>query len=98
MTALEIIRVDAPDPRATVVLLHGASHGAWCWQDGFAQRLATRGISTLAASLRGHGGSAIDRPNDLTTRIDVLDVATRSFGKARSRSAMSARRCRSLVS
>jgi pimeloyl-ACP methyl ester carboxylesterase len=57
MTALEIIRTDAPDPRATVVLLHGAWHGAWCWQDGFAQRLATRGISTVAPSLRGHGGS-----------------------------------------
>ena len=58
MTALETIRVDAPDPRATVVLVHGAWHGAWCWQDGFAQRLATRGISTIALSLRGHAGSA----------------------------------------
>ena len=29
MTALETIRVDAPDPRATVVLVHGAWHGGW---------------------------------------------------------------------
>jgi alpha-beta hydrolase superfamily lysophospholipase len=55
---LEIVHVEAPDPRATLVLVHGAWHAAWCWQDGFAQHLAARGISTAAPSLRGHGGSA----------------------------------------
>lgn len=58
MSALETIRVDAPDPRATIVLVHGAWHGAWCWQDGFTQRLAERGVSSLSLSLRGHAGSA----------------------------------------
>jgi len=81
MTALEIIRIDAPDPRASVVLVHGAWHGAWCWQDGFAQRLATRGISTVAPSLRGHGGSADGvRLNRMCMRDyvdDVSEVVTR---------------------
>ena len=73
---MEIIRVDAPDPRATVVLVHGAWHGAWCWQDGFAQRLAERGISSVAPSLRGHAGSADGvRLNRLRMRDYVDDVA-----------------------
>lgn len=54
----EVLRLDAADPVATLVLCHGAWHGAWCWHDGFAQRLAARGVSTLAPSLRGHAGSA----------------------------------------
>ncbi|HSV41537.1 MAG TPA: alpha/beta fold hydrolase [Nocardioidaceae bacterium] len=76
MSSLEIIRVDATDPRATVVLVHGAWHGAWCWQDGFAQRLAERQISTVALSLRGHAGSAEGvRLNRMRVRDYVDDVA-----------------------
>lgn len=75
--ALETIRVDAGDPRATIVLVHGAWHGAWCWQDGFAQRLAERGISSVAVSLRGHAGSANGiRLNGLRMRDYVDDVAS----------------------
>lgn len=79
----ELIRVDADRPVATVVLCHGAWHGAWCWQDGFAQRLAERGISTVAPSLRGHAGSAdghrlnLSRlrhyADDLAAVVDSLD-------------------------
>jgi alpha-beta hydrolase superfamily lysophospholipase len=82
MTSLETIRIDAPDPRASVVLVHGAWHGAWCWQDGFAQHLATRGITTFAPSLRGHGGSADGvRLNRMRMRDyvdDLSDVVTRA--------------------
>lgn len=74
--ALETIRVDAPEERATAVLVHGAWHGAWCWHDGFAQRLAEHGISTIAPSLRGHAGSAgAVRLNRLRMRDYVDDVA-----------------------
>lgn len=76
MTELEIIRVNAPHPHAVLVLVHGAWHGAWCWQDGFAQRLAARGISTVAPSLRGHGGSTDGaRLNRLRMRDYVDDVS-----------------------
>lgn len=74
--ALETIRVEAADERATAVLVHGAWHGAWCWHDGFAQRLAEHGISTIAPSLRGHAGSAgTARLNRLRMRDYVDDVA-----------------------
>jgi alpha-beta hydrolase superfamily lysophospholipase len=73
---VEIIRTDAANPQATIVLVHGAWHGAWCWQDGFAQRLADRGISTVAPSLRGHAGSAAGvRLNRARMRDYVDDVA-----------------------
>lgn len=42
---------------APVVLVHGGWHGAWCWDDGFAERLASHGHDVFAPSLRGHGGS-----------------------------------------
>jgi pimeloyl-ACP methyl ester carboxylesterase len=76
MHDLEIIRVDAAAPRATLVLLHGAWHGAWCWQEGFAERLAGRGISTVAPSLRRHAGSPSPKPlNRLRMRDYVEDLA-----------------------
>ncbi|MCW2755669.1 MAG: hypothetical protein JWQ32_3080 [Marmoricola sp.] len=74
---MEIIRVDAPDPQATIVLVHGAWHAAWCWQDGFAQRLAEHGISSLSPSLRGHGGSSDGvRLNRMRMRDYADDVAS----------------------
>ncbi|MCZ4499825.1 MAG: hypothetical protein JWQ74_2378 [Marmoricola sp.] len=77
MSTLEIIGVDATEPRAHLVLVHGAWHGAWCWQDGFAQRLADHGISTVAPSLRGHAGSAAGvRLNAARMRDYVDDVAS----------------------
>jgi pimeloyl-ACP methyl ester carboxylesterase len=38
---------------AQIVLVHGAWHGNWCWDD-FAARLAGRGHAVRLAQLRGH--------------------------------------------
>jgi len=40
----------------TVVLVHGACHGAWCW-DKVVAGLTDRKIPTLAVDLPGHGAS-----------------------------------------
>ena len=42
---------------ATVVLVHGAWHGAWCWDEHFLDFFAAKGHRSLAVSLRGHGRS-----------------------------------------
>ncbi|HSO94645.1 MAG TPA: alpha/beta hydrolase [Acidimicrobiia bacterium] len=41
---------------ATVVLVHGACHGAWCW-DKVVAGLTERGIPCVAVDLPGHGDS-----------------------------------------
>jgi pimeloyl-ACP methyl ester carboxylesterase len=40
-----------------LLLLHGAWHGAWCWQEA-ASDLSERGFEVHAISLRGHGASS----------------------------------------
>ena len=42
--------------RATVVLVHGAWHGAWCW-DRVLPLLTDAGIEAIAVDLPGHGKS-----------------------------------------
>jgi pimeloyl-ACP methyl ester carboxylesterase len=40
-----------------ILFLHGAWHGAWCWEDYFLPYYAEKGFSVHAMSLRGHGKS-----------------------------------------
>lgn len=47
----------ADDPRDSVLFVHGAYVGAWCWAEHFLPALAARGYAAHAVSLRGHGGS-----------------------------------------
>ncbi len=76
-TTLEVTRMGPADPLATAVLVHGAWHAAWCWTDGFAQRLAEAGIATASVSLRGHGGSSGgDRLNRHRLRHYADDLGT----------------------
>jgi pimeloyl-ACP methyl ester carboxylesterase len=71
MTYLEhlIARPAARTHAAPILLLHGAWHGAWCWEAAMAD-LAGRGFEAHAVSLRGHGASDPAGP-----RTTVLDYA-----------------------
>jgi pimeloyl-ACP methyl ester carboxylesterase len=40
-----------------LLFIHGAWHGAWCWDAHFLPYFAEHGYSVHAVSLRGHGGS-----------------------------------------
>ena len=40
-----------------ILFVHGAWHGAWCWDEGFLDYFAERGFASHALSLRGHGAS-----------------------------------------
>lgn len=77
---LEVIATgrDTATRPTPLLLIHGAWHGAWCWQGGFSDALAAAGYAVYAVSLRGHGGSD-GRARLRTTRIadyvaDVLAV------------------------
>ncbi len=57
---LEVIRRTpaAPSTRPPLLFIHGAYHGAWCWEEHFLAYFAERGYDAVAFSLRGHGQSA----------------------------------------
>ena len=43
--------------RTPLLFVHGAWHGAWCWDRGFLDFFAQRGWDSYALSLRNHGES-----------------------------------------
>jgi pimeloyl-ACP methyl ester carboxylesterase len=59
-----------------LLFVHGAWHGAWCWEEHFLRYFGDRGWSVKAIDLRGHG-SAPGRKRLRWTRIAeyVEDVA-----------------------
>lgn len=60
---------DRAEP-ATVVLVHGAWHGAWCW-DAVVSVLDAVGIPSIAVDLPGHGAST-EPPGDFYSHADHL--------------------------
>jgi len=56
---LELIsRSPASPARPTPLLfIHGAWHGAWCWEEHFLDWFAEHGYAAYALSLRAHGKS-----------------------------------------
>jgi pimeloyl-ACP methyl ester carboxylesterase len=56
---IEVIsREPAGHPHPTPLLfIHGAWHGAWCWDEHFLPYFANMGYAAYALSLRGHGQS-----------------------------------------
>lgn len=61
MSAMSSAETPLPHVAPHVVLVHGAWHGAWCWRDGFAQRLEAAGLQVTTPDLPGHG-SLLDAP------------------------------------
>ncbi len=70
---------------APLLLVHGAWHGAWCWQDHFIPYFTEAGYAVHAFSLRGHGQSGgrerlrrtsvADYVADLAAVVDRLPAA-----------------------
>ncbi|WAC93463.1 alpha/beta hydrolase [Mycobacterium sp. Aquia_213] len=58
-----------------LLFVHGAWHGAWCWDEYFLDFFAEKGYRTLALSLRGHGNSTAPKSMRLCSIADfVADV------------------------
>jgi pimeloyl-ACP methyl ester carboxylesterase len=72
---LEVIdKGPARDSQKTPLLfVHGAWHGAWCWDEHFLDYFAAKGYRTLAVSLRGHGKSPAPKSMRLCSIADFVD-------------------------
>jgi pimeloyl-ACP methyl ester carboxylesterase len=58
-----------------LLFVHGAFHGAWCWDEYFLNFFADNGYRALALDLRGHGASPLTRTLNRCTVADyVADV------------------------
>lgn len=70
---------------APLLFVHGACHGAWCWEKNFLPYFADKGFSSYAVSLRGHGESdGFDNLHTYTLQDytdDVLEVIGRLKNK-----------------
>jgi pimeloyl-ACP methyl ester carboxylesterase len=59
--------------KAPLLFVHGAWHGAWCWDEYFLDFFAEKGYRTLALSFRGHGNSTAPRSMRLCSIADFVD-------------------------
>lgn len=59
VNTLEVYRKQATGKTAhpPVLFVHGAWHGAWCWQEHFFEHFTQAGLDVAALDLRGHGNS-----------------------------------------
>lgn len=58
-----------------ILFVHGAWHGAWCWEEYFLPYFVKQGFEVHALSLRGHGTSESDKSIRFTRMKDyVTDV------------------------
>lgn len=60
---------------APILLVHGAWHGAWCWEEHFVPYFADQGYEVHALDLRGHGAGAGRGRMGWRIRDYVADVA-----------------------
>lgn len=74
----------SPSDSSPILFVHGAWHGAWCWEEHFLPYFADRGYDAYALDLRGHGKSSgrdrlpftrvTDYVDDVIGAIDTLPV------------------------
>jgi pimeloyl-ACP methyl ester carboxylesterase len=81
---LEVIRrhCGAESKYPPLLFVHGAWHGAWCWDHGFLDRVAQQGFEVHALSLRGHGkslGSESLRTTRVRDYVDDIDEVASSL-------------------
>ncbi|MCB0946221.1 MAG: alpha/beta fold hydrolase, partial [Mycobacterium sp.] len=71
---LEVIDKGSGRPgEPPLLFVHGAWHGAWCWDEHFLDFFADNGYRALALSLRGHGNSATDKKLGRLSIADYVD-------------------------
>ena len=76
MTDLNVIS-RGPSDGPPLLLIHGAWHGAWCWEGNYLDFFAEAGFATHALDLRGHGQSPAVRPMRWNRIRHYVDDAAR---------------------
>lgn len=66
------ISLESSGNKPPVLLVHGAWHGAWCWEGNYLDYFAEAGHETWALDLSGHGDSGNTKPLRLTTIGDYI--------------------------
>ncbi len=67
-----------------VLLVHGAWHGAWCWEEHFLPFFAEKGHEARALDLRGHGSSQAKKAmrwNRIRDYVDDVVSVAGSFDR-----------------
>lgn len=59
---------DSRNDKPALLFVHGAWHGAWCWDEFYLPYFAAQGFAAYALDLRGHGES----PNSKSLRFTPL--------------------------
>lgn len=83
---LELLRYIPEAPhKQPLLFIHGAWHGAWCWEDYFLPYFQQHGFAAYAMSLRGHGNSTPqnlrwvsiwDYVADVRQQVEVIEQET----------------------
>src|SRR5947209_7414683 len=63
----------AAPARPPLLFVHGAWHGAWCWEEHFLRYFSDRGWNVNTLDLRGHGHSAGRKRLRFTRIKDFVD-------------------------
>lgn len=66
--------------RVPLLFLHGAFHGAWCWQENFLPYFSAQGFPSYALSFRGHGKSEGREELNTFTLEDYLEDTLQAIG------------------
>jgi pimeloyl-ACP methyl ester carboxylesterase len=70
----------APHP-TPVLFVHGAWHGAWCWEKYFLPYFAKKGFESHAVSIRGHGKSTSNKSLKWARVADYVEDLEKTINK-----------------
>jgi pimeloyl-ACP methyl ester carboxylesterase len=74
----------ANQSRPPLLFIHGAWHGAWCWEENFLPFFVQRDFDVAAVSLRGHGrseGREQITQYSLNNYVDDIKTAINQFSR-----------------
>ncbi|MGV0029174.1 alpha/beta hydrolase [Phormidesmis priestleyi] len=67
----------------SILFIHGAYHGAWCWEEHFLDYFAELGYLAYALNLRGHGNSECSKSQKVSFSeyLEDIDRTIQKIGK-----------------